>query len=131
MPEEGEFGVLGLCVLAVEGLGEDPHAAMVAVCRGPKVVLSGKEHGAGGEHDGRVVGAIDMIEGDEVVDGELHEGVFGAAEDQVIGYTNGNGMWEDDIEVEQGVQRPLAADVQIQIDAAVVVENKVSLQKGK
>ena len=67
-----------------------------------------------------------MIESDEVVDGLRHERMALLREHEVIGNANGYRFREDNWEDEEGVEGAEAADVQIDIHAAVVVENEIS-----
>ena len=41
-----------------------------------------------------------MVEGDEIVDGLLHEGVMFLGEHEVVGDADGDCFWEDDGEYE-------------------------------
>ena len=66
-----------------------------------------------------------MIESDEVVDSLGHERVPFFREHEVIGDSNGYRFWEDDREYEERVERAKAADVQIDVHASIVVEDKV------
>lgn len=84
-----------------------------------------QHHGPGGEHDGRVVGTVLVVEGDEVVDDEVHKVVALLGHHDVVRDADGHGGGEDDVEVEEGIHALLAPDVEVHVDASVVVEDKV------
>ncbi|KAI3475437.1 hypothetical protein L1887_63205 [Cichorium endivia] len=136
--EEGVGRIDGFDVLAVERLRE--HADALEACVGllgrrgeggpvhvdVEAVGGGDEHGPGGEHDGGVVGEVLVVEVDEVVDELVHEGMRLGCEHDVVGDADGDGLGEDDLEAEEGVEAAEAANVEVHVDAAVVVEDKVA-----
>lgn len=67
-----------------------------------------------------------MVEGDEVVDGLLEERVPLLGEHQVVGDTDGDGFWENDGVLEEGIHGSQAADIQVDVDTAIVVQHKVA-----
>ena len=67
-----------------------------------------------------------MIESDEVMNRLGHERVPLFREHEVIGNANRYGLGEDDWKDEEGVEGAEATDVQIDVHAAVVVENEIS-----
>jgi hypothetical protein len=67
-----------------------------------------------------------VVKGDEIVDGLGHEGMTFCGKHKVIGNPDGNGFGENDIKFEEGVQGAKTFDIKVEIDAAVVVEHKVT-----
>jgi len=47
--------------------------------------------------------------------------------DEVVRDADWNRFWQDDIEVQKRVDATLATNVQVEIDAAIVMQNKVAL----
>lgn len=78
--------VLRLHVLAIERLGQHPDVRSGRLGMGGAVdtVLDGEEHGACGEHDGRIVDDPRVVESDQVVDGLLKEGVPLFCEHEIV-----------------------------------------------
>lgn len=62
-----------------------------------------------------------MIKGDEVVNGLCKERVPFFCEDEVVGNTNRDGLWENDGIDQERVERSQAADVKVDIDTSIVV----------
>lgn len=87
--------------------------------------LCREEHGAGGEHDGWVIEHPRVVKSDEVVDRLEEERVSLLSKDEVVGNADRNGLWENDGEMEQRIHGPLAANVQVDVDATIVVQDKV------
>lgn len=92
---------------------------------GVDAILGGQEHGSSGEHDSWVIENPIVIERDQVVDRLRHEGVSFFCEHEVIGNANRYRFGEDDRENEERVEGSKAADVQIDIHASIVVEDKI------
>ena len=67
-----------------------------------------------------------MIESDEVVDRLRHERMPFLRKHEVIGNTDRYCFGEDDGVYEEGVEGTKAADVQIDVHAAIVMEDEVS-----
>lgn len=84
------------------------------------------EHGTRGEHDGRVVGKVLMVESDEVVDELIHERMPFGRDDNVIGNADRNGLWQDDLESQKRVEATETANVKIHVDTTVVMKHKVA-----
>jgi len=117
-------------VLSIQGFGEDADFAKGfergGVGGGVETVLGGQEHGAGGEHDGRVIENPTVIKGDEVVNRLCHERMPFFREHEIIGNADGYGFWEDDREDEERVERAKTANVQVDVHASIVMENEIS-----
>jgi hypothetical protein len=67
-----------------------------------------------------------MVKGDEIVDSLCEEWMALFGKHEVIGHSNGDRLWEDDGVDEQRVERTYAPNIEVEIDATVVVENKVA-----
>jgi len=91
-----------------------------------ETVLGGQKHGAGGEHDGRVIENPTVIKGDEVVNRLCHERMPLFREHEIIGNADGYGLGEDDREDEERVERAKTANVQVDVHASIVMENEIS-----
>lgn len=89
-------------------------------------VLCGQEHGAGRKHDGGIVDHPGVVEGDEVVDGLLHERMALLGKHEVIGNANGDCFGKYDGELEQGIHRAQTADVEVHVDSSITVEHEVA-----
>jgi hypothetical protein len=96
----------------------------------PESVRGGEEHRSGGEHDGRVVGAVGVIEGDEVVDDEVHEGRVLLGEHKVVRNADRNRGGKNDGEIKERVHVATAADVEIHVDTAKAVKDEVANDVG-
>jgi len=88
--------------------------------------LGGQKHRSGGKHDGRVIENPRMIESDEVVYRLRHERMTSLREHEVVGNSNRFRFGEDNWVYEEGVEGAKATDVQIDIHAAIVVEDEIS-----
>lgn len=114
-------------VLAVPPAREDAHLALDALVDvlGPHAVHGRDEHGARREHDGRVVGPVRVVERDEVVDDEVHERVAALGEHEVVRDADRDRRREDHVKVQERVEVAPAPDVEVHVDAAKVVQDKV------
>jgi hypothetical protein len=137
VPEKGSLRLLWLGVLPVQALWQDANLSLpggstwvLAECRGPKIVLCGKEHGTGREHDGWVISAVAMVECDEIVYDKVHERMARRGEHEIVGNADRDGAGDYDVEPQQRSHRPLAPDIEIHVDTAIVVQNKVALGRG-
>jgi len=117
-------------VLAVERLGEDADLAWRAwgagMRRRVKAVLSRHEHGTCRKHDSRVVQDIRVIELDEILNRLLHEGMVLLGKHKVVGNADRDGARQNDGVDKQWVDALETADVEVEINTAVVVEDKVA-----
>jgi hypothetical protein len=98
MRKEGVRCLVRFSVLAVQRFAQYPHlfgCGAVRMRGGVQPVLRRDVHWSSGEHDGRVVEEIVMIESNKVVDGLSHEGVLFGREHEVIANANGDGFGED------------------------------------
>lgn len=89
-------------------------------------ILGREEHGPGGEHDGGIVQNPVVVEGDEVVNGLGEERMPLFCEHEVVGYADRDSAREDDRMYEEGVETAKTTNIQIEIYAAVVMEDKVA-----
>ena len=87
--------------------------------------MYGEEHGACGEHDSGVVDDPRVVKAHEVVDGLLQERMSFFCEHEVVGDSYGNCLWQNDGVDKKWIQRFQAPDIKINVDTAIVVENKV------
>ena len=92
---------------------------------GVETVLGGQEHRPGGEHDGRVIEDPRVIESDEVVDSLRHKRMPLLGKHEVIGNADRYRFGEDDGVCEEGVEGSKATNVQIDVHAAIVVEDEI------
>ena len=67
-----------------------------------------------------------MIESDEVVDSLSHKRMALLGEHEVIGNADRNRLGEDNGVYKEGVEGPKATDVQVDVNAAVVVEDEIA-----
>jgi hypothetical protein len=67
-----------------------------------------------------------VVKSNEVVDSLIHEGVVRRGKDEVIRNTDGDGLWEYNGVCEEGIEWLCAANVEIEVDTAIVVEDEVS-----
>ena len=93
---------------------------------GVETVLGGQKHRSSREHRGRVIEYPRVIEGDEVVDCLRHKRMPFFGEYEVIGNANRYRFREDNWVHEEGVEGAEAADVQIDVHAAIVVEDEIA-----
>lgn len=82
----------------------------------------------GGEHNSRVVGEVLVIESRKSVDSAVHESRPLGREDQVVGNTDRLGDGKNDLPVtlQERVQTSSTADIEVHVNAAEVMQNKVS-----
>lgn len=82
----------------------------------------------GGEHNSRVVGEVLVIESRKTVDSAVHESRTLGREDQVVGNTDRLGDGKNDLPVtlQERVQTSSTADIEVHVNAAEVMQNKVS-----
>lgn len=71
-----------------------------------------------------------MIKGNEVVNGLCQEGMALFCEDEVVGNADRDGLGENDGVHQERVQRPQAANVKVEIDTSIMVENEVTNRVG-
>lgn len=82
----------------------------------------------GGEHNSRVVGEVLVIESRKTVDSAVHESRTLGRENQVVGNTDRLGDGKNDLPVtlQERVQTSSTADIEVHVNAAEVMQNKVS-----
>lgn len=82
----------------------------------------------GGEHNSRIVGEVLVIESRKTVDSAIHESRTLGREDQVVGNTDRLGDRKNDLPVtlQERVQTSSTADIEVHVNAAKVMQNKVS-----
>ena len=95
-----------------------------------QAVLGRQEHGSSGEHDCGVVEHPRVVERDEVVNSLSHEGVTLLGKHEIVGDANRNGFGEDDGVGEERVEWAETADVQVEIDTSIMVQNEITNSVG-
>ena len=145
MPEERVGCEDRVDVLAVERLWQDPDlldgSSVFAV---PERQNSREEHGSGwrfvsariaaapkktvltAEHDGRVRGKVGVVESHQVVDDRVDKRSSRFASHHVV--TNANGLRgrQDDRVPKERVDRLAAANVEVKINTAILVQNEIA-----
>ena len=91
-----------------------------------KAVLRREKHGAGGKHDSGIVENPIVVKGNQVVNSLGHERVFLFRKHEIVRDADGYGTREDDGKDEKGVQATKTTNVEVHINAAVVVKDKVA-----
>lgn len=119
-------GLVRARVLPVQRFAEDAHVLAVRVRGGVDAVLRRDVHGPRGEHHRRVIEEVVVVERDEVVDRLRHERVALCAEHEVVADADGDRLGEDDGVLEERVEWAVAAYVEVEVDAAVVVQHEVA-----
>jgi hypothetical protein len=66
-----------------------------------------------------------VVKGNEVVDRLEEEWMPLLSKDKVVGDADGVCLWENDGKVEEGIHGPLTANVEVDIDATIVMQNKI------
>jgi hypothetical protein len=131
MGEEGVGSLSWLCVLSIKRLGKYADFATRHIWRKRlggrvKAILRGEEHGAGGKHNCGVVENPIMVKGNQVVYSLSHERVFFFRKHEVIRDAHGYGTRKNDGKDKEGIQTTQAANVEVDVDAAVVMQDKVA-----
>jgi hypothetical protein len=131
MREEGVRSLFRLCVLSIKRLGKDADFATRHIWRTRlgghvKAVLRREEHGAGGKHNCGVVENPIMVKGNQVVYSLSHERVSFFRKHKVIRDAHGYGTRKNDGKDKEGIQMTQAANVEVDVDAAVMMEDKVA-----
>lgn len=67
-----------------------------------------------------------MIESDQIANHEIHERMALLRNKHIVAQSNRNSSRQNNAKVEQRVEPPLAADVHVEVDAAVMVQNEVA-----
>jgi hypothetical protein len=111
------------CIFAIERLWENANfgESSLGMRSGVDTVLRREEHGSCREHDSGIVEDPGMVKRDEVVDGLLKEGMALFSKHEVVGDTDGDGLGKNHGILEQGVHGAETADVEVYVDAAIVV----------
>ena len=129
MGEEGMGCLFWLGILSIKRLGKNADFA-TGLCwskgmgRCVKAVLSREKHGAGGKHNSGIVENPIMVKGNQVVNSLSHERVFLFRKHEIVRDADGYGAREDDGKYEEGIQATKATNVEVQINAAVMVKDK-------
>jgi len=131
MGEEGMGCLLWLGILSVKRLWKNADFATRSIwCKRVggcvKAILRRKKHGAGGKHNCGIVENPIMVKGNQVVYGLSHERVSLFRKYEIIRDADGYGAREDDGEDEKGVQPTKAANVEVHVDATVVMKDEVA-----
>ena len=126
--KEGMGCFIFLGIFSIESFGEnaDILEGRVTVSYGVKAVLRRKEHGTSGEHYGGIIQYPGMVKIDKIMNSLLKQRVVSFCKHKVVGNANGNGFWKDDRVYEKRIDWPKASDIQIDIDASKMIENKVA-----
>jgi hypothetical protein len=91
-----------------------------------KAVLRREKHGAGGKHNSGIVENPIMVKGNQVVNSLSHERVFLFRKHEIVRDADGYGARKNDGEDKEGIQTTQAANVEVDVDAAVVMEDEVA-----
>jgi len=131
MGEEGMRCLLRASVLPIKRLGKNADFAARVIWRKRmgrcvKAILRRKKHGAGGKHNSGVVENPIVVKGDQVVYSLSHERVSLFRKHEIIRDADGYGTGEDDWKDEKGVQPTNATNVEVDINAAVMIKDEVA-----
>ena len=127
MRKEGMGYFIFLGIFSIQSFGEnaDILEGRVTVSCGVKAVLRGEEHGTSGEHYGGIIQYPGMVKIDEIMDSLFKQRVVLFCKHKVVRNPNGNSFGKDDGVYEEGIDRAKASNIQIDIDASEMIENKV------
>jgi hypothetical protein len=131
MGEERVWSLFRLGVLSIKRLGKDADFTTGHTWRKRprghvKAILRREEHGASGKHNCGIVENPIMVKGNQVVYSLSHERVFFFRKHEVIRDAHGYGTRENDGKDKEGIHTTQAANVEVDVDAAVVMEDKVA-----
>jgi len=128
MREEGMGCFRWVDIFSVKGFGQYPDLrdGHVDMFSDVETILYRQEHGTCGKHDGWIVDEPRMVEGAEVVDGLLEKRVALFGEHEVVGNSDRDSLWKDDGVYKKRVNGTPTADVEIHVNAAIMIEDEVA-----
>jgi hypothetical protein len=120
-----------LSVLPIKRLGKNADFASRVIWskgmgRSVKAVLGRKEHGTSGKHDSGIIENPIVVKGDQVVYSLGHERVSFFRKHEIVRDADGYGTREDDWKDKKGVHPTKASNVEVHVNAAIMMEDEVA-----